>query len=636
MFANDANFTCAVVNERIKNDVSPKFIFEKFTTRILESINTNFSNNDEYVLLVGLLRHLDYCASAGIPVEHDNNFLLAALDKFFAANNFAENPLQRFCRRNSERNIIAIAPTGSGKTEAALMWLGNRKGFFVLPLRTAITAMYRRLKANFAVADADNKIGLLHSGTLSVYAEEDANEQPCDFARQTKMLTLPVTISTPDQLFSFVFRGQQYENIFAVLSYSTIIIDEIQSYSADLLAFIIYGLAKIQNMGAKIAIVTATLPPIVLDYLKAAMPEADFTTKKFPPIDAAPRHFLHVEDAELSVAPIVQNFVAKPKRILVICNTVRKAQEIFTALRKTDENLPLKLLHSRFIKKDRREKEHAIQIDDGQPVIWITTSLVEASLDIDYDCLFTELSDLAGLFQRLGRCNRRGKIVPTAPNCFVYLQTNPKILQSRDNSTFGFIDKTIHELSRDALIKFIDDDKIMTERDKIKLIDNTLTTANIENSYFAETYIGAMSEAENPLPDCFNGHGHFRNISSTTIIPCIVYEENRALIDESLTQLKKLRNQPFKKFMRDVISVENNIMQFTVDVPNYYVPRKKGIASNVACPLELNKSGNNTKSHKLDKIFVLDCDYDNELGFRAKRSKSNNAEQNSDIDDCFL
>ena len=62
------------------------------------------------------------------------------------------------------------------------------------------------------------------------------------------------------------------------------------------------------------------------------------------------------------------------------------------------------LLHSHFIKKDRKKKEEAI-LKTGQTFqqdgafhcenkIWITTSIVEASLDIDFDYLFTELLDL--------------------------------------------------------------------------------------------------------------------------------------------------------------------------------------------------------------------------------------------------
>lgn len=39
------------------------------------------------------------------------------------------NELQEFCIENREENIIALAPTGMGKTEAGLLWIGNHKGF---------------------------------------------------------------------------------------------------------------------------------------------------------------------------------------------------------------------------------------------------------------------------------------------------------------------------------------------------------------------------------------------------------------------------------------------------------------------------------------------------------------------------
>ena len=43
-----------------------------------------------------------------------------------------------FCREKRGENIIAVAQTGMGKTEAGFRWIGNQKGYFVLPLRTAL------------------------------------------------------------------------------------------------------------------------------------------------------------------------------------------------------------------------------------------------------------------------------------------------------------------------------------------------------------------------------------------------------------------------------------------------------------------------------------------------------------------
>ena len=105
--------------------------------------------------------------------------------------------------------------------------------------------------------------------------------------------------------------------------------------------------------------------------------------------------------------------------MLVICNTVKKAQQLYKEIKQKipEEEISgvknnVNLLHSSFIKKDRTKKEEAIlNLGKGENEteygLWICTQVVEASLDIDFDILITELSDLNGLFQRMGRCYRK-------------------------------------------------------------------------------------------------------------------------------------------------------------------------------------------------------------------------------------
>ena len=82
------------------------------------------------------------------------------------------------------------------------------------------------------------------------------------------------------------------------------------------------------------------------------------------------------------------------------------------------------MLHSQFIRKDRRDKEEQIlevgKEGSKEKGIWITTQVVEASLDIDFDILITELSDLNSLFQRMGRCFRKREFNSEGYNCYVY------------------------------------------------------------------------------------------------------------------------------------------------------------------------------------------------------------------------
>lgn len=180
------------------------------------------------------------------------------------------NELQNFCIENKDENIIAVAQTGMGKTEAGLLWIGDTKGFFVLPIRTAINAIYDRVRKdilNNSNKDIDKKIAILHSSSLEYYIRNikgDTNEKEeidlLNYHKIGKQLSIPVNISTMDQIFDFVYKYPGYELKLTTLSYSKIVIDEIQAYGPDLLAYLICGLEKIAELGGKIAILTATLP----------------------------------------------------------------------------------------------------------------------------------------------------------------------------------------------------------------------------------------------------------------------------------------------------------------------------------------------------------------------------------------
>ena len=91
----------------------------------------------ETIIVKGLLHRCDYSASGNYQVEYQNDFLLDSLEGMMAVwkqkNPESKwNELQKFCMENREENIIALAPTGMGKTEAGLQWIGDWKGFFYI------------------------------------------------------------------------------------------------------------------------------------------------------------------------------------------------------------------------------------------------------------------------------------------------------------------------------------------------------------------------------------------------------------------------------------------------------------------------------------------------------------------------
>ncbi|MCS4472575.1 CRISPR-associated endonuclease Cas3'' [Clostridium botulinum] len=113
----------------------------------------------------GYLHKCDYSASSGNVAEYPNKFLEKGLNNLLIKwkkgnKEVTWNELQNFCIENKDENIIAVAQTGMGKTEAGLLWIGDTKGFFVLPIRTAINAIYDRVRKdilNNSNKDIDKK-----------------------------------------------------------------------------------------------------------------------------------------------------------------------------------------------------------------------------------------------------------------------------------------------------------------------------------------------------------------------------------------------------------------------------------------------------------------------------------------------
>lgn len=395
------------------------------------------------------------------------------------------NELQKFCIENRDENIIAVAQTGMGKTEAGLLWIGDNKGFFILPLRTAINAIYDRVRKNIIhEKDLEHRLSILHSSSLEYYLNNlenkkvDENFDLLEYENVGKQLSIPLNISTMDQLFDFVFKYQGYELKLTTLSYSKIVIDEIQMYSPELLAYLIYGIEKIVELGGKVAILTATLPPFIKDLLEKNI-EFKYNPDGFT--NDLKRHNLKVIKEEINPEDIYEKYIenknaGKGNKILVVCNTIKQAQKIYEDLEKIlpEEDIKnLNILHSRFIRKDRLEKEECIlefgkTYDENKNIdkkngIWISTSIVEASLDIDFDYLFTELQDLNSLFQRLGRCNRKGKKDSSKHNCFIY--TEIKSSNLRDGK-YGFIDKEMYDLSKSAILSIKKKVKYLKKKNK--------------------------------------------------------------------------------------------------------------------------------------------------------------------------
>ena len=96
-------------------------------------------------------------------------------------------------------------------------------------------------------------------------------------------------------------------------------------------------------------------------------------------------------------------------KTLVVLNTVRRARDLYRALKKHTKAKVL-LAHSHFRQPDRKRiTKEMLAAPNDQGLIIVATQVVEAGMDLSAKELFTELAPWASLVQRFGRCNRQGE-----------------------------------------------------------------------------------------------------------------------------------------------------------------------------------------------------------------------------------
>lgn len=591
-FLTELNFQANDYNKMRRNLSKVKKIFQT---------NLNDKQKQYAVLLKGLLHKCDYSASANIPCEKKNDFLLDSIEEWRNGGfeHYEYYNCQKYCISNRDENIIMIAPTGRGKTEAGLLWCGDNKCFFVLPLKTAINAMYVRIKklANDVEAEElyKRRVALVHSDMKSYYLK-DAYDKDTDYdfnyEELSRQFCLPVTVCTPDQIFDFVLKYPGYEYKLAISSYSKFIIDEIQMYSPDILAAIIYAIKMIHIMGGKVAVLTATLPPFVKEELLKIFGDdvqlADFSS------EGILRHNVKVFDDKLKTDDVIQivneTNSDTVKKYLVVCNTVKTANRIYRELSESNIDAEINLFHANFIKKDRMKKEKEImkasekELNEmNKPEIWISTSVVEASLDIDFDILITELSDLFSLFQRFGRTNRKGKKDFSNYNCYVFTE-----LQDKADS---FIDKDIHNLSKDAIVTV---EGVLTEQEKNSLIEKYLSVEKVQDTDYYKDYCKFFENYEDEYDYLNSSNDSLRNIDRIDAIPKCIYDENIDLINKNLGIITSKGAKPDVK-----MKATEEILELTVSVNTY---RCKEYETKI--PVDM----------KFRRIPVIDCNYSFDSG----------------------
>lgn len=429
------------LKETIKSVCVEQYQISKKTIKILwenHQIDSlpNLEERKDLSLMRALLLAADHIGSARL--ENDipkyksisiNDF--APRDKsgnILAFRNFQDQ------LRHIKTDVILHAPTGSGKTEAALNWIfANQKEnvrlFYLLPYTASINAMVTRLQKIYG----NNIVTALHSKTLDFFyqqlSDESSNED-IDYiaisqeARTKKSLSgeifYPVKVATLHQVLKTSLKGKGWE--FSLFDYkdALFIIDEFHTYDALLTGLMLASIKLFKKLfNAKFFFMSATIPEFMLskivtelfdgDYSKLIRPNPDIISDA--EILSKKRHYLHCKSKQSlqDAIPLIKEYLEVGKSVLIIVNNVRTCQNLYDEIEFDGSK---RLLHSGFNRRSRIQIEKEITNDDisKRPQLLIATQAVEVSLDIDYNVAFIENAPIDALIQRFGRVNRAGKL----------------------------------------------------------------------------------------------------------------------------------------------------------------------------------------------------------------------------------
>lgn len=393
----------------------------KWYRNCIEDERKTILHSNYGIYLRGLLIACDHLASSG-QAE-----IMAGIKDVASKLNITLRPFQKQAMKISGHAFLS-APTGSGKTEASLLWAENnqdsgRRIYYVLPYTASINAMAKRLSRYFG----EDKVGILH-GKANYFAYKTLLEQNYEiqeaarFASEiqglSKKLYRPIKILTPFQILKSFFGVKGWESQLSEMSGGLFIFDEIHVYDSHIMALILKVIKNLSKIDAKFLFLSATFPKFIRDKIRQILPDI----KEFAPDEGdedgkrlllTPRHRINLLEGEITeYIGAIRDEIYKGHRVLIVCNTVKRSQELFILLKDTAASA--ELLHGRFILRDREKKEK--RLDKVQ--LLVGTQAVEVSLDLDFDTIFTEPAPIDALVQRFGRVNRKGlKGVSTVHIC---------------------------------------------------------------------------------------------------------------------------------------------------------------------------------------------------------------------------
>ncbi|MDE3838816.1 CRISPR-associated helicase/endonuclease Cas3 [Bacillus methanolicus] len=334
---------------------------------------------------------------------------------------------EEFAEKPSGIYTLSI-PTGGGKTLASLRYalkhakLYNKKRiFYVVPYTTIIEQNAEEVRK---ILKDDAHILEHHSNVIEDVNEDDENQDGLMNVKQKLKLAKdnwdsPIIFTTMVQFLN-VFYAKGSRNIRRLhnLSESVIIFDEVQKVPTSCVSLFNLAVNFLKTYcHCCIVLCTATQPALdfvehKLDINKDAemienLNQVITAFKRVEIIDQATNATFNNE----KLAQFIEEKIKEAHSILVILNTKSVVKKLYELLKEKENGIPIYHLSTSMCAAHRSNilKEVRKHLREGEPIICVSTQLIEAGVDVSFDCVIRSLAGLDSIAQAAGRCNRHGE-----------------------------------------------------------------------------------------------------------------------------------------------------------------------------------------------------------------------------------
>ncbi|MDR1926122.1 MAG: CRISPR-associated helicase/endonuclease Cas3 [Endomicrobium sp.] len=398
------------------------------------------------------------------------------------------NEIQTFMSELEENPTLTIieAPTGSGKTEAALIYAiklinaGLAESIiFALPTQASANAMFERLEKIASKIFKDNGSLILAHGKAQFNKEyithlkskpkcnEDKDNlnsfnDALNWLTQSKKRVFlgQIGVCTIDQVLLSVLPIKHNFVRSLGISKSVLIVDEIHAYDTYMHGLLDEVLERQYKLKSPVILLSATMQTKrKVELLKKWNAQLEKGSEAYPLITSVtiredgysiiekniPSNnnkktvkLSKIKTINMSITKeVLQQCIdcaLQSGRVAIICNTVKEAQNTAKMLNEliTDKSIAIKLFHSKYRFKDRLDIEVECLKKCGKngkarKYILVATQVIEQSVDLDFDFMITQLCPADLLFQRLGRLHRHSNVRPKkyeTAQCLIIIPEN--------------------------------------------------------------------------------------------------------------------------------------------------------------------------------------------------------------------